>query len=312
MAGLIDWHSHHAPSEVLALLGSFGGATGGLDPEDSEDFDARRAQLDGAGIDLQLVALTAAVDTETRAPAAALALVRAANDAIAARVATAPDRFAGVCSVTLRDVPGSVAELDRMAARGFRAVLLLPRCDGEVVVDLPETAPLFAKIAELDLPIFLHGGGGMPRSLRLEGLEDGGAGLTTSVINEAGICEWAVRAIASGLFDRQPNLRVVVRSGGGLVPMLVNRLTWRHQRADGTMKHYGEELRQHFAVDSRTDPETVAYIVDHLGEDALVFGSDFGGGSGGMRHSLVAIDRQADPGRVRTLMERNTRRLLKV
>lgn len=312
MAGLIDWHSHHAPAETLEQLAAFGGAAGGLDPDDSPDFDLRRAQLDEAGIDLQLVALTAAVDIETRPPAEALALARTANDAIAARVAMAPGRFLGMISVTLRDVPGSVAELDRMAGRGFRSVLLFPRCDGEVIVDLPEVEPLFGKIAALDLPIFLHGGGGNPKGLRLEYLEDGGAGLTASATNEASICEWAVRAIACGLFDRHPNLRVVVRSGGGLVPILINRLTWRHQRADGSYKHYGEELRQHFAVDSRTDPQTLGYIIDHMGEDAVVFGSDFGGGSGGMRHSLASIDRQADPQRVRTLMERNTRRLLKV
>ena len=312
MAALIDWHSHHAPSAVIDRVVAYGRPQPRLDEDDSADFELRRRQLDEAGIDLQLVALPATIDTESLPPEQALALAQVANDALAERVNVDPQRFLGVISVTMKDIPGSVAEVQRMAGRGFRAVMLFPRCDGEMLVDTPEAAPLFATIAALDLPVFLHGGGGMPNGLRLDYLEDDGAGLTSSIINEAGICEWAVRAIACGLFDRHPNLRVVIRSGGGLAPMLINRLNHRHLRADGSAKDYRAVLLQHFAVDSRTDPRTLSYIIDHMGEQSLVFGSDFGGGSGGMKHSLISINRQPDPERVKALTERNTRRLLKI
>ena len=143
-------------------------------------------------------------------------------------------------------------------------------------------------------------------------MEDGGAGLTSSVTNEASICEWTVRTIACGLFDRYPNLRVVVRSGGGLVPMLANRLPYPHTCADGSKKHYGQVLVEHFAVDTRTYPRTLSYVIDNMGESSVVFGSDFGGGSGRIRYSLYSIERQPDPERVKALTERNTRRLLKI
>ena len=50
-------------------------------------------------------------------------------------------------------------ELERTSTRGFRAALLYPTVDGEMVVDLPVMDPLYAKIAELEWPIFLHGAG---------------------------------------------------------------------------------------------------------------------------------------------------------
>ena len=105
---------------------------------DSADFELRRRQLDEAGIDLQLVALPATIDTESLPPEQALALAQAANDALAERVSVDPQRFLGVISVTMKDIPGSVAEVQRMAGRGFRAVMLFPRCDGEMLVDTPE------------------------------------------------------------------------------------------------------------------------------------------------------------------------------
>jgi len=312
MAVLIDWHAHHAPPELLDKVEDLGGRRPLADPEDSPDFGQRRKEMDAAGIEIQLVCQTGRADPESWAPEQALQLVRTANAAIAERVSYDPQRFFGVISVTLRDVQGSVAELERMATRGFRAVLMYPRCDGQVVVDRPEVEPLFAKIAQLDLPIFLHGGGGAPKDPSLKALEDGGAGVSGSVLNEASICEWAARAIACGLFDRYPNLRVVIRSGGGVMPMMLNKMTWKHKGASGE-KRYGEVVREHFAVDTRSpDPRTLSFVIDAMGEKGVVFGSDFAGGTGPMQASLIAIERQPDPEGVKAMTERNTRRLLRL
>lgn len=312
MAVLIDWHSHHAAPELLDKAEALGGRRAQGDEGDTPDFGRRRAEMDGAGIEIQLVCQSTRVDQESYAPEHAMALARIANDALADRVAYDPQRFFGVISITLKDVQGSIAELERMAARGFRAVLMYPRCEGEVVNDRPEMEPVFAKIAQLDLPIFLHGGGGAPKDPTLERLEDGGAGVSGSVLNEASICEWAARGIACGLFDRYPNLRVVIRSGGGVMPMMLNRLTWKHKGPSGE-KRYAEVVREHFAVDTRSpDPRTLSYVIDTMGESGVVFGSDYAGGTGPMRASLIAIERQPDPERVKAITERNARRLLKL
>jgi predicted TIM-barrel fold metal-dependent hydrolase len=312
MATLIDWHAHHAAPELLDKVEQLGGKRPQGDEGDTPDFGQRRKEMDEAGIEMQLVCMTGRADPESWPAAQAVEIVQTANDALADRVSYDRSRFFGVISITLRDVAASVAELDRMAAQGFKAVLMFPRCDGEVVIDRPEVEPVFAKISELDLPIFLHGGGGAPKDPSLQRLEGGGAGVSGSVLNEGSICEWAARGIACGLFDRYPNLRVVIRSGGGVMPMMLNRMSYKHQSPGGE-KRYGEVVREHFAVDTRSpDPRTLSYVIDAMGEDGVVFGSDYAGGTGPMKASLIAIERQADPERVKALTERNARRLLRL
>lgn len=312
MAILIDWHAHHSAPELLDKVEELGGKRPMADPEDTPDFGQRLKEMDEAGIQMQLVCQTGRADPESWPAEQAMVLVRTANDAIADRVSYESARFFGVISVTLKDVQGSIAELDRMAAKGFKAVLMYPRCEGQVIVDRPEVEPLFAKISELDLPIFLHGGGGAPKDPSLKLLEDGGAGVSGSVMNEASICEWAARGIACGLYDKYPNLRVVIRSGGGVMPMMLNRMSHKHKGPSGE-KRYGEVVREHFAVDTRSpDPRTLSYVIDAMGENGVVFGSDYAGGTGPMLASLIAIERQPDPERVKTITERNARRLLRL
>jgi predicted TIM-barrel fold metal-dependent hydrolase len=309
MAVLIDWHAHHAPPELLDKVEELGGRRPRGDDGDTPDFAQRLKEMDEAGIEFQLVCQTARVGQETWAPEQAMILARTANDAIHNRVSYDNQRFFGVISVTLRDIPGSIAELDRMAAKGFRAVLMYPRCDGEIVIDKPEVQPLFAKIAALDLPVFLHGGGGSPRNTDMEHLEDSGAGLG-SLSTESSICEWAIRGVASGLFDRHPNLRVVIRSGGGLMPMLLNKLSWKH-KGPSEEKFYHQVVREHFAVDTRApDARTLGFVVDAMGENGIVFGSDYGGGTGPMRGAVYAIESQPNADRLKAMTERNSRRLL--
>ena len=236
---------------------------------------------------------------------------RTANDALHERVSYDNQRFFGITSITLRNIKGSVAELDRMAAKGFRAVLMYPRCDGEIVIGRPETEPLFAKISKLDLPIFLHGGGGSARDPLPEFLEDGGGGLG-SLFNESSICEWAIRGVASGLFDRYPNLRVVIRSGGGLMPLLIDRLSWRH-KGPSEERFYHAVVREHFAVDTRaTGSAALRFLVDAMGEKGVVFGSDYGGGTGPLRAAVQAIEAQPNAQRIKEMTERNSRRLLRL
>src|ERR1043166_1688562 len=101
-----------------------------------------------------------------------------------------------------------------MAAKGFRAVLLNPKRDDAFMLGSPEADPLFAKISALKLPIFLHGATST-KDPTLKRLEDEGAGVVYGVVADATVNECVLRMIAGGVFDRHPNLKVVIRSGGG-------------------------------------------------------------------------------------------------
>jgi predicted TIM-barrel fold metal-dependent hydrolase len=179
------------------------------------------------------------------------------------------------------------------------------------MLDSPEAEPLFAKIAGLKLPIFLHGATAA-NDPTLKRLEDEGAGVVYSVIADAAVCECAVRMIASGLFDRHPDLKIVIRTGGGGLPLLLHRLFWKHKGPKGE-ECYSDILLRHFWIDTAgVDARTLRFLLDTLGESKIVFGSDYCGGLGALEKALPVIQDQPDPARVKAITERTSRNLLRL
>lgn len=308
---LIDWHSHHTPPEVVKEFEKLTGNAPRMDKHDSPDFSERIREMDGAGLDIQLVCQGAGICADPLPANQAMEMVRRSNDLIAERIARYPDRLLGVIAVSMKNIEGSVEEVERMAAKGFRAVLIYPRADGEVVVDSPEADPLFAKIAELGLPIFLHGVASSSDP-SLKRLEDEGAGVTYSVIADASVSECVVRMIASGLFDRHQSLKIVIRSGGGGLPLLLHRLFWKHKGPKGE-RRYLDILLDHFSIDTAgVNARTLQFLIDTVGEERIVFGSDYGGGLGPLQKALPVIAEQPDPNHIKSFTDRNSRRLLRL
>ena len=180
-----------------------------------------------------------------------------------------------------------------------------------MLVDTPAMDPIFSKIAELDLPIFLHGAG-TAQSPSLKRLEDGGAGVAYAVLSDGEVAECCLRMIASGLFDRYPNLRIVIRSSGGGLPLLLHRFFWKHKGPQGEQK-YSDIFLEHFFIDcASSDAPTLDFLIHKMGENNIVFGSDYCGGLGPLSKGFLAVNAQNDSAHVKSFMEKNSRRLLHV
>ena len=311
MATIIDWHAHHTAPEIADRIKELTGKRPHIDAYDSPDLGKRVREMDEAGLDLQLVCQGAGVYADQLPATQALEIVRQSNEVLAERVAPHKDRLMGITALSLKNIEASVQEVERTAAQGFRAVLLYPHVDGEMLVDTPAMEPIFAKISELDLPIFLHGAG-TAQDPTLARLEDGGAGVAYAVLSDGEVAECCLRMIASGLFDRHPNLRIVIRSSGGGIPLLLHRFFWKHKGPQGE-KRYSEIFLEHFFIDcASSDARTLAFLIDKLGDNNIVFGSDYCGGLGPLSKALTAIEAQPDPGRVKAFTEKNSRRLLRL
>ena len=75
-------------------------------------------------------------------------------------------------------------------------------------------------------------------------------GVVVSATSDAAVSDCVVRMIAAGLFDRYPGLRIVIRSGGGGVPLLQSKLWWKHKSPGGAERQYVNILRDHFLIDT--------------------------------------------------------------
>jgi predicted TIM-barrel fold metal-dependent hydrolase len=311
MATWIDWHSHHTAPELADTISRFTGKRPHIDEFDSPDFSRRLKSMDEVGLDIQLICQGAGIYADQLPADEALEVVRQSNTLLAERIAPYRDRLLGITALSLKNIQASIKELERTATDGFRAALLYPSIDGEVVMDLPEMDPIYQKLSELGWPIFLHGAG-LAHKPALKRLEDGGAGVAYAVLSDAEISECAARMIAAGVFDRFPKLKIVIRSSGGGLPLLLHRFFWKHKGPAGE-RRYSEIFLDHFLIDcASSGARTLSFLIDTLGEERIVFGSDFCGGLGPLAKCFAAVDQQPDREHVKRFTEKNSRTLLQL
>ncbi|MEX0805382.1 MAG: amidohydrolase family protein [Candidatus Binatia bacterium] len=148
MAIVIDWHAHHTAPEIADKIKELTGKKPHIDNYDSPDLGKRVKDMDAVGLDIQLICQGAGIYADQLPAEHALEIVRQSNDILAQRIAPHRDRLMGITALSLKNIDASVKEIERTAVQGFRAVLMYPHVDGEMVVDLPVMDPVFAKIAE--------------------------------------------------------------------------------------------------------------------------------------------------------------------
>lgn len=277
------------------------------DVPEFRDRDTRLRLLDGWGIDAAVMLPTAGLawDAEmTDDPAAACAAARAFNRWLEDDWGYAyHDRLFAPPFISLHDVGESVRELDRVLALGARMVLIRTGpVAGRSPAD-PHFDPFWARANEARIPVALHiSTSGYEAELsRLWG-EDPRASHRTFTgfqwfvaFATRPITDTLAALVMHNLFGRFPDLRIVSIENGSLwvAPLLRDLdLAWRFVagreddaawlggRLDGPPS---EILRRHLSVAPYLTPgfdAPIPQLVDALGVDHVVFGSDWPHGEG--------------------------------
>src|SRR6516165_6905821 len=121
------------------------------------DLSERFREMDTFGDYRQIISLPNPPIEEIATGATGAHLARVSNDAMAELCAKHPDRFPGfVAAVSATDVDGAVAEASRAIKElGACGIQMFTQLAGQPL-DGPAFAPLFAALADFDLPIWLH------------------------------------------------------------------------------------------------------------------------------------------------------------
>jgi aminocarboxymuconate-semialdehyde decarboxylase len=151
-------------------------------------------------------------------------LAQIANDGMAEYVAKYPDRFPGfIASLSLSSPDAALTELDR-AIKDLKAVgvQFFSNVKG-APLDLPEFEPLFARMADFDLPIWIHPAraANFPDYLtekksKYEIWWAFGWPYETSVA--------MARIVFAGYFDKYPNLKIIAHHLGAMIPYFEGRV----------------------------------------------------------------------------------------
>lgn len=193
-----------------------------------QDFgELRLRHMDEMGIDVQVISLTTPA-TQVLNARQAVRLARLSNDMAAKAVAANPDRLQAFATLPTPDPREATRELERCVGDlGMKGAMLTGRTRDQPL-DAPEFLPIFETAAKLRMPVYLH------PQIPIKAVRDAyytGFGDTLDAIFAAGGWGWhadagvqALRLILSGLFDRLPDLQIILGHWGEVVMLYLDRI----------------------------------------------------------------------------------------
>lgn len=291
---VIDIHSHNVPCGWPDL----GEATGGSGPwpwlriasereamimigdQEFRAIDhrcwsaaARLADMDDDGVDMQVVSPTPVFFSYHRSVQESARIATIFNDLTAQMCAEAPDRLIPFCQVPLADPEAACRELDRCLANGHAGVEIGNHV-GDRDLDDPGVVEFLQHCATVGAPVFVHPWD-MPSSPRTS------RWMAQWLVGMPAETHLSVLSmILGGVFDRvSSDLRICFAHGGGSFAMWLGRTenAW-HRRPDlvGVSERPPSAYLDRFSVDSVVfDPAALRLLVDTMGVDRVMMGSDF-------------------------------------
>jgi predicted TIM-barrel fold metal-dependent hydrolase len=214
-------------------------------------------------------------------PGRAVEAAIASNDVLARIVAERPDRFSALAVLPLQDPTAAVAELERAVGQlGTCGVMV----NGFTTLGAPDIGhyyderhyeDVWARVEALGIPFYLHPRDPLPSQRRAYDGRPELLGAAWAFGAETAV--HALRLITSGLFDRFPDLTVVLGHLGETLPFGISRTAERLRKADlGLAKPIDAYFRDHFCVTTSGYFHTPALrlAIEELGAERVMFALD--------------------------------------
>jgi uncharacterized protein len=210
---------------------------------------------------------------------AATEMLRVYNEWLAGFCCTHPDRYAGLASIPSDDVSAAVTEVKRVASYGvLRGLDIANRPDIRPFWD-PCWEPLWAIAEETKLPIHLHTiGSAMPDLSKLAPKVARAAFATMISSFQMYMAVPLMAIIFGGVLERHPGLRMVIgESGIGWLPYVLDHmdLEWEDQFKDLELKRKPSEYWRRQCYATYQSDRIGIKMLDEIGEDNIMWGSDF-------------------------------------
>lgn len=275
----------------LGLLGTPGSRMDEIDPakkipwEDAQaggfDPEIRLRDLDTEGIAVAVLYPSLGLNFwAIEDPVAAVVLARAYNDWLAEYCATDPRRLVGAAMLPFQDPAAAAAELRRAARElGYRVAFVRPNpCNGRHIGD-PAFEAIWTAAEELGITIGVHEGSS--HTLPTLGADRYFNPLLLHAMSHAFEQMLACATlIVTGVMERHPDLHFAfLEAGGGWAPYWL----WRLDEQVRGFGRFAPEMRlvpsDYFSrqcwVAFEGDEDTLPALVPHVGEDRVVWGSDY-------------------------------------
>ena len=270
-----DWHSLRRERdtrgrEILVA----GHRRGQLPPKSSWTPEQRLADMDSLGVDVHVVSPYSGfynyeLDTHQAAAAA-----RECNDEIRQMMQSWPDRFHGLATLPMQDVPAAIAELERaMVELEFKGAVIDDKINGRLL-DEPDFLPFWKAAEQLGAVIMFHQGGDTIVDRRISRYH-----LPNSVGNLADRTLTFASLVMGGVMDACPELRICLSHGGGFACYGAGRMDRGWQRISPSERRATQPPsaylnRFYYDCIVYTEP-ALRFLIDSVGIDRVVFGTDW-------------------------------------
>ncbi len=235
---VIDFQHHYIPVQLAKKRGLYSetGRTmleeGGLPATTMHrrlyDLDLQLDDMAQAGIDLSVLSCLLGWS-------APLEECRFINDDLAAIQKKYPRRFVGLAQAPILEGKTALDELRRaIGDLGLHGVTITSQVGG-TSLDSPKLYDFYETVCALDVPVFVH-----PALVPTgyEHLKD--YDLPRVLGREVDLTVATTRLIAGGIFDRVPNLKIVMAHFGGGIAAVKDRLIGKGYRFGTLMRPFGE------------------------------------------------------------------------
>jgi len=255
-----------------------GAPPGGYDPR------ARLAVMDAEGIDKVLLYPTIGIAWEggVSDPELALAYSRAYNRFIVDFCRTDPARLYPIAHITLLNPRGAVEEVERARRDGCVGVYLSPDRTARAgkPLDHPDFDLFWAKVSELDMPIAFHVVAREDMTFGPWARSGTGAdGVFMFAFLAVEVMAAFTQMMATGLFEKFPRLRcAVLEAGSNWITAWLDRLDHKVERGGfpTSLKLLPSEyFRRQCVISADPDESLTAPVVSHLGDDYVIWASDY-------------------------------------
>jgi 2,3-dihydroxybenzoate decarboxylase len=288
MKGKIGLEEHFAIDDTLMdSKGYFPEETWQEVRERILDIHGRRLRLmDEFGMEMMILSLNAPAVQAIPDAKRANEVARKANDYLAEQVKKRPDRFQALAALPLQDAEMAAREMERCVKElGMVGALV----NGFSQIGDPNTTayldekpywPFWEVVSKLDVPFYLHPRNPLPQDSRIYKGAEWLLGPIWAFGHETAV--HALRLMGSGLFDKYPNLQVVLGHMGEGLPFNI----WRVDNANAWIpnrNHYpakkkiGEYFQNNFHITVSGNFCTQALLTALLvnGADRIMFSTDW-------------------------------------
>ena len=227
---VIAIEEHFLDPEVKAVMAANGMRP--LGPEIGRRLDDGGAlhikEMDEAGIDMQVLSHSPP-GTQWLDAATAVSMTRGVNDRLKLWVDRDPTRFAAFAALPTQEPDAAANELERCVDKlGFKGAMIYGLAAGQVFFDDKRFWPIFERAAALDVPIYLHPAPPHPTMVDIY-LKDYLADYPTIAGPAWGFgietATAALRMVLSGVFDKYPNLKIILGHLGEGIPFQLHRMS---------------------------------------------------------------------------------------